>query len=380
MRLKKRRKAQVSGWRVMRRCVIFFTAICIIPVLLVLMVATDRYLQPVRRHTTFVEQQLHEEGKLSVEPLLNQNMSLIAKRINRRRQHMKKMCKLLGLDRPGNDSLHRPNAWEFLVDNKHHLIWCNIFKAASTSWMYNFNILAGYSPRFLKKSKLVPMTLARQRYPRPSLRDLQKAFDTSISFLIARHPLERLLSAYRDKLQFALPHTHHKKLGNEIILKYRYKKNKKPVGLANQRTPTFSEFVEYLVDSVKKGEQLDMHWAPIVEFCTPCMFNFRVIAHTETLQEDQMYLIKLAKLERIIQPEWKNAGRGATQSQIGKYYSELTRSQIFQLYHIYRYDFELFNYTLHGYLEYGKPDNDPSSLLDAINMKEFLPNDLPKVY
>lgn len=56
---------------------------------------------------------------------------------------MKKMCKLLGLDRPGNDSLHRPNAWEFLVDNKHHLIWCNIFKAASTSWMYNFNILAG---------------------------------------------------------------------------------------------------------------------------------------------------------------------------------------------------------------------------------------------
>ncbi|XP_072385912.1 carbohydrate sulfotransferase 11-like [Diabrotica undecimpunctata] len=378
MRLKRRRRAQVSGWRVMRRCVIFFTAICVIPVLLVLMVATDRYLQPVRHQTQYMHRQVNEVGKIQAGSLTNKNMSLISKRLENRKRHMKIMCKLLGLDRPGNDSLHRPNSWEFLVDNKHHLIWCNVFKAASTSWMYNFNILAGYSPKFLKKSKLVPMTLARQKYPRPSLEDLRKAFNTSISFLVARHPLERLLSAYRDKLQYALPHTHHKKLGNEIIMKYRYKKNKKLS--PTQRSPTFSEFVEYLVDSVKNREQLDMHWAPIVEFCTPCMFNFQVIAHVETLQEDQMYLIKIAKLEHLIQPEWKNAGRGATQNQIGRYYSELTRSQIFQLYHIYRYDFELFNYSLHGYLEYGIPDNDPSSLLAAISMKDFQQNDLPKVY
>ena len=30
---------------------------------------------------------------------------------------------------------------EFFVDHKHKLVWCNIFKAASSSWMYNFNIL-----------------------------------------------------------------------------------------------------------------------------------------------------------------------------------------------------------------------------------------------
>lgn len=65
------------------------------------------------------------------------------------------------------------------------------------------------------------MTLARHKYPRPSLETLQKAFNDSVSFLITRHPLERLLSAYRDKLQYALPHTHHRKLGNEIITKYR---------------------------------------------------------------------------------------------------------------------------------------------------------------
>ena len=38
--------------------------------------------------------------------------------------------------------------------------------------MYNFNLLAGYSPQFLKKSQMVPLTLARKKYPRPSLKDV----------------------------------------------------------------------------------------------------------------------------------------------------------------------------------------------------------------
>lgn len=64
-------------------------------------------------------------------------------RLIARRKFLAEKCAEEGLDRPGNDSLHRPNAWEFLVNREYHLIWCNVFKAASTSWMYNFNLLAG---------------------------------------------------------------------------------------------------------------------------------------------------------------------------------------------------------------------------------------------
>lgn len=45
----------------------------------------------------------------------------------------------------------------------------------------------------------------------------------------------------------------------------------------------------------------------------------------------------------------------------------------------FRYDFELFNYSLRGYLELGKPDKDPSTLLEAINMKE-VPRPAPEGY
>lgn len=74
---------------------------------------------------------------------------------------------------------------------------------------------------FLRKTNMVPLTLARRKYPRVTMRELELAMNDSITFLIVRHPFERLLSAYRDKLMFALPHSLHDKLGAKIVRKYR---------------------------------------------------------------------------------------------------------------------------------------------------------------
>lgn len=87
--------------------------------------------------------------------------------------------------------------------------------------MYNFNVLAGYSRGMLKRTKTVPLTLARRKYPRVSVDELEAAQNDSITFLIVRHPFERLLSAYRDKFIYAVPHSYHDKLGNYIIRRFR---------------------------------------------------------------------------------------------------------------------------------------------------------------
>lgn len=52
---------------------------------------------------------------------------------------------------------------------------------------------------------------------------LHAAQNNSITFLIARHPFERLLSAYRDKFVYAIPHSFHDKLGRKIVRTYRKK-------------------------------------------------------------------------------------------------------------------------------------------------------------
>jgi len=352
--------------RFLRRCVFLVAGITIVPAVFMILAGSEGGIG--RLHQPASPQHKNDSWSINQEAM-SYWMSEVEARMVQRRHHLKQTCTMLGLDVPGNDSLHHPNPWEFLVNRPYHLVWCNVFKAASTSWMYNFNILAGYDPKFLKNSKLVPLNLARRHYPRPSLYALQEALNDSIAFLIVRHPLERLLSAYRDKIQFSLPHTLHQKLGNEIVLKYRKTKEKvkgprNKSTPTNPRWPTFSEFVQYLVDVQQKGDTFDMHWTPITQFCTPCQVDFDIIMKFETLQEDQNYLIHRAGLQDIIRPEWRNSGKGRTTAElISSYYSQLTTAQIIQLYHIYRYDFELFNYNLDGYLELGMTESNSANSL-----------------
>ena len=47
---------------------------------------------------------------------------------------MQEACKHHGLDRRGEDSLHQPYSWEYLIakENNTTLVWCNIFKSGSS--------------------------------------------------------------------------------------------------------------------------------------------------------------------------------------------------------------------------------------------------------
>lgn len=47
---------------------------------------------------------------------------------------------------------HPPNAWEFFISPGHGLAWCNVFKAASSTWMYYFNILGNNQSIFSRYS------------------------------------------------------------------------------------------------------------------------------------------------------------------------------------------------------------------------------------
>ena len=72
------------------------------------------------------------------------------------------------------------NPWEYFINREHRLVWCNVFKSGSSSWMYLFNKMAGYSDQKLKLKRVPPMTLARQKYRRPS-----KEVSTSIILSVA---------------------------------------------------------------------------------------------------------------------------------------------------------------------------------------------------
>ena len=34
------------------------------------------------------------------------------------------------------------NPWEYFINRERKFVWCNVFKSASSSWMYGFNNVA----------------------------------------------------------------------------------------------------------------------------------------------------------------------------------------------------------------------------------------------
>ncbi|KAL9701942.1 hypothetical protein quinque_005383 [Culex quinquefasciatus] len=304
-----------------------------------------------KRHDLLQQQKAAKNGTNSNQYLID--MEYMKHRMENRVARLNEKCAEYRLNEPKQN--YKPKAWEYLINRDYHLVWCNVFKAASTSWMYNFNLLAGYSPEFLRKTKDVPLQLARQKYPRPSVDALREAINGSISFIIVRHPFERLVSAYKDKIQYALPNSHHQKLGIRIIQKYRKVAKGQPWN--TQKYPTFAEFVNYMLDEVRHPHfEIDMHWIPVTYFCTPCFFHYDVIAKFETLEEDQNYLISVGQLGNMIKPQWKNAGKGAhTNDVVLKLFGELEDEQVRGLYEYYKFDFELFGYGVEDYLKGRSP-------------------------
>ncbi|XP_017132290.1 carbohydrate sulfotransferase 11 [Drosophila elegans] len=279
--------------------------------------------------------------------------------LQRRSEHLAAVCERYKLQEK-----YPPNPWEFFVSPGHNnLVWCNVFKAASSTWMYYFNILAGYDVRFLQRTETQPLELARKRYPRPELAELMELLPSALSFLFVRDPFERILSAYRNKLE-GNKNTFYKALGTKIVHRYR----KRNLGGPWPRCgPTFEEFVRFLIAEQAAGKRFDEHWAPVYSFCTPCSVNFTIIGKTETFQRDSEFIIRQAGLESLLlglgqlpqrkQRKIGNQARSGVKSEalVERYFADLDRSTLDQLLKIYRIDFELFDYDYRKYYDMVHP-------------------------
>jgi hypothetical protein len=174
--------------------------------------------------------------------------------------------------------------------------------------------------------------------------------------MVVRHPFERLLSAYRDKMEnLTAEPFYYDKFGKLIVMKYR----KQPI--VGHPEPTFEEFVLYLLDRVGLPGRLplpDEHWTSYYMYCTPCLIDYDLIIHLETIEQDVELLIHLlnSRLQqqnasRLINDNlgWKHktlsvAGRKSAERNLHSYYSQLDKTTVRKLYEKYRLDFELFRY------------------------------------
>lgn len=84
--------------------------------------------------------------------------------------------------------------------------------------------------------------------------------------------------------------------------------------------------------------------------------RYDVIAHVETLFRDQIYTIRVADLEGQITPLWTHLTQGQRSAgdTARKYFKQLNKWQVQQLFEKYRLDFELFGYDHEEYISYAQ--------------------------
>ena len=212
----------------------------------------------------------------------------------RRADRVREICDLL---KPKMmPATHTKNPYYFiLADEKYKTLYCAVSKCGSTSWK---NLLLkirnnGKAPanmgvhtrEYLARDNLVflnEMTSAEVEY----------RLEHYYKYAIVRHPLDRLVSTYRDKF-VGEGEVYFKNVVAKWIKALRQPlKGESPEH--RDREVEFPEFVSYVLGH--DPLTWERHWLSMYSHCHPCHIKYDFIAQVETLDEDAPHLIAEMKM------------------------------------------------------------------------------------
>ncbi|XP_056638478.1 carbohydrate sulfotransferase 11 [Diorhabda sublineata] len=264
-----------------------------------------------------------------------------------RQEQVIESCDIMGLRYKNKLSINKLD--HILVDHNHKLLYCYVPKVACTNWKRILMVLTGESnltnPIQISASD-AHLENSTVKLSQLDYKDIRKCLQDYTLFLVARHPFERLLSAYRNKFMDKSQKNKYFKLryGKHIIQKYRQNPTKED--LETGANVTFREFIQYLID---EGVFSNEHWTPIYNLCLPCTLNYTFISHYETITEDSSTILRMVNAPRLTFPVTKSK---RTKDSLKFYFQQLSIYEIEILYKLYEADFKLFGYSLEEILGY----------------------------
>lgn len=234
-----------------------------------------------------------------------------------------------------------------LVDDQHELLYCYVPKVACTNWKRVLMIATG---KWSDNDPLeIPADLAHsassfQRLNNFTMTEIEEKLSTYNTLIVVRHPFERLLSAYRNKLETRDEKSSRyfqTRFGRKIVKKYR--QNATQESLMKGDDVKFPEFVDFITDDI--NNMTNEHWRTISDLCLPCKVNYNLISKYETLVEDATEVLERIGASYITFPT-RPLNREPTGQKLEQYYSSLSFKQLRKLADIYWLDFRLFDYSL----------------------------------
>ena len=189
-----------------------------------------------------------------------------------------------------------------MYDDKEKVVFCYVPKVGCSKWKYTFLLLNGIvsfdeipSRKILHKVKTLSDLSRMER---------QKRLADYYKYAFVRNPMERLVSAYLDKIANPLNISmieikYVERFKADILETLRPKEYNVWLKKRTSRTiyPTFSEFVQYL--NMGNLRETDEHFTPIIHLCHPCIINYNFNGNFKLLPKDADAVIEHFKLNMM---------------------------------------------------------------------------------
>jgi chondroitin 4-sulfotransferase 11 len=302
------------------------------------------------------EQLLHREAPEEWQ-LLQINSNEEKKIIyDQRLQNIRERCEKIKGQRPSLEQIWESGQeieFPMIVDEGNKLMYCELPKVGSSNWKRVLikltderfedirNVLAIRKPRKLDHYNLTYLT----DYPVEKRLEMLKTYYT---FTVVRDPIERVLSAYRDKAfdEFR---------GGIGRRTYSFlEKRNQADKFIDYDVESFHRFVAYLsARGPEVGAKGDFgirvrHWTRFFDICRVCDVDWNFLGKVESIVEDAAYMLADVNLSSVV--EYPYYRKATDTDQIKRYFSGLTKEGLERLYYTYQLDFELFQYSIPQYV------------------------------
>ncbi|XP_060079762.1 carbohydrate sulfotransferase 11-like [Ylistrum balloti] len=259
-------------------------------------------------------------------------------------------CQLLEKKGVVPNSVVASQLGHILVDDTYQVMFCYIPKVACTNMKRVFLLLTGKmnttNPLDIESSDV---HFTHNKYLK-YLSDFNSEVEINYriksyrKIIFVREPLERLLSAYRNKFMEKSEYFH-KRFGRRIVRRYRKNPSASSVELGND--VKFIEFIKYITDSstiMKEG--FNEHWAHYSGLCHPCLIQYDYVGKYETIDQDIDQILRDLHIDDAIQFPARGATykRKKTKDTMADFYGKIPPFHLKLLWKIYVNDYKLFGY------------------------------------
>ena len=153
-------------------------------------------------------------------------------------------------------------------------------------------------------------------------------------FVVARHPMARLVSCYKERITRIGP-------GRTII------PGLNDLWRSRTKSLTFGRFFSF----VTRHPFMDIHWSPQSALCDPCSVNFDYVLKVETFGDDLEAMVQnVTDFRPSIPHERKTAqNRTADVDAMKRLLKKAPSKALVKYLNIFRHDFELFGYDFEAF-------------------------------